>query len=108
MAHSRTYEGEYGEFAAIDYHEAMNTVVEAQSMFETVPSEIRSRFGNDPGAFLKFVLDEKNSDEMRDMGLMIPKEENKPPDGSSLLDAAKVAAAAGESPGGPEASSESP
>ena len=69
IEHLKKYEGEYGQFDAIDFHEAMNVVAEANSMFETVPSEIRARFDNDPGKFLDFVTDEKNRDEMVELGL---------------------------------------
>jgi len=38
-------------------------------MFNDLPSSIRSRFGNDPAAFLDFVQDENNADEMVKLGL---------------------------------------
>lgn len=69
IEHQREHEGNYGEFTQLDYHEAMNVVAEANSMFETVPSNIRKKFDNDPGKFLQFVTDAKNLDEMRDLGL---------------------------------------
>ena len=70
ITHVREHEGEYGEYAEMDFHEAMNTVANAQSMFETIPAEIRNQFGNDPGAFIKFATDEKNRDQMVEMGLI--------------------------------------
>jgi phage internal scaffolding protein len=39
-------------------------------MFNDLPSSIRSRFGNDPAAFLDFVNDEGNADEMIKLGLI--------------------------------------
>lgn len=74
VEHQSQYNGQYGEFAAIDYHEALNTVIEANEMFDTVPSAIRKRFENNPQAFLEFVTDDKNRDEMVDMGLIAPED----------------------------------
>ena len=67
--HVARHDGQYGEYAVNDYHTAMNTVVAAREMFETVPSAIRARFGNDPGAFIDFVNDEANAEEMVKLGL---------------------------------------
>ena len=69
IAHQKTYQGSYGDFADIDFHEAMNQVARATEMFETVPAHIRAEFGNDPGAFLAFVQDDKNESRLIDMGL---------------------------------------
>jgi phage internal scaffolding protein len=69
IEHVRMYQGQYGDFGEMDFHEAMNLVTRAQEMFETVPAEIRAQFGNDPGAFLNFVNDEKNGDKLIEMGL---------------------------------------
>jgi len=53
-----------------DYHASVNAVLEAREMFESLPSSVRRRFGNDPAAFLDFVGDEENRDEMEKMGLL--------------------------------------
>ena len=70
ITHVNRFQGDYGDVAEMDFHEAMNTVTAAQEMFGTVPSEIRARFANDPGAFLDFVTDPRNAEEMREMGLL--------------------------------------
>lgn len=67
--HFKEHGGRYGDFTSCDYHEAMNLVADAQSMFEDLPSSIRDRFKNDPSRFLDFVQDPKNADEMIEMGL---------------------------------------
>ena len=72
VQHTREYEGQYGEFMSIDYHEAMNQVTAAQEMFMSIPSDIRARFHNDPGEFLAFVGDDANIEEMRELGLALP------------------------------------
>mgnify|MGYP000421094191 CR=1 FL=1 len=74
ISHRKLYEGGYGEFMDIDFHEAMNIVASASSMFESLPSGIRARFENDPGQFVKFLQDEENFDEMVELGLAHPRD----------------------------------
>ncbi len=69
--HQNAYGGQYGDTSAIDYHSAMNTIVNADQMFNDLPSGTRSRFQNDPAQFLDFVGDENNLEEMYTMGLAI-------------------------------------
>lgn len=71
LEHRNTFEGKYGDFtdAPMDYHESMNSVLAAQQMFSSLPSKIRSRFGNDPGAFVDFVGNPENIEELQKMGL---------------------------------------
>ena len=47
----------------------MNQIIAAQEAFNSLPSDIRKKFDNDPAEFLEFVSDEKNNDEMIQMGL---------------------------------------
>lgn len=62
----------YGDFInAPDYHTALNLINDAQEAFMSVPADIRSRFANDPAAFLEFVQNEENLPEMREMGLAL-------------------------------------
>ncbi|AXH74058.1 MAG: internal scaffolding protein [Microviridae sp.] len=53
----------------IDYQESLNAVAQASSSFATLPSHVRERFSNNPGAFLSFMNDPKNRDEMVKLGL---------------------------------------
>lgn len=70
MEHVNRHSGDYGDYAgAQDYHSSLNQVLEAQTMFESLPSSIRGRFLNDPGQFLSFVSDPDNEDEMITLGL---------------------------------------
>lgn len=71
IEHANTYSGSYGDFTAVpeNYQEAMNSVINAQEMFMTLPSSIRRQFDNDPGQFLDFATDPKNADQMVEMGL---------------------------------------
>jgi len=73
FSHVSKYHGKYEDFTGYpDYHEAMNIVAQADEMFMTLPADIRARFDNDPGAFIEFVDNPDNAEEMRKMGLMEP------------------------------------
>lgn len=69
ITHRNAHQGEYGEYAVLDYQEALNLVIDAREMFESVPSDIRKQFGNDPGQFINWVENPANRDTMYDMGL---------------------------------------
>lgn len=43
----------------LSFQEQMQAVVDAQNLFAELPSQIRNRFQNDPGAFIDFCADEK-------------------------------------------------
>lgn len=55
---------------SMSFQEQMLFVSEAQSLFSELPSEIRNRFQNDPGAFIDFCGDENNRPELAKMGLL--------------------------------------
>jgi len=67
----------------LDFQEALNTVKDAEQSFATLPSQIRDRFGNDPGNFLDFMSNPNNQDEIIKLGLATdsrpPKEPDSPP-----------------------------
>ena len=52
-----------------DYQTAMNAIVAADRAFLSIDPDIRARFHNDPQRFHDFVLDPKNEDELRKLGL---------------------------------------
>lgn len=65
----------YGDFTEVnDYTSAMQAIKSAESSFNAMPSEVRARFENSPQKFLQFCADRRNLDEMREMGLAVPKE----------------------------------
>lgn len=70
ITHFNKHQQNYGIADGATFQEAMNLVCDAQEMFNDLPSSIRSRFGNDPAAFLDFVQNEENSDEMARLGLL--------------------------------------
>ena len=71
IEHVQNRPGSYESFiGATDYHTSMNMILEAQESFNLLPSSVRARFENDPGAFLAFVQDPANHEEMGRMGLL--------------------------------------
>lgn len=70
LDHVNTMSAMYGDFTNIpDYQEALQVVQTANDLFNGLPSEIRSQFGNDPKVFLDFVSDEANRDACIKLGL---------------------------------------
>jgi len=62
--------GENYEFAtSIDLHEALTLIATADSMFEDLPSSIRTKMQNDPAKFLDFVQNPDNQAELITLGL---------------------------------------
>lgn len=62
--------GSYGDFTAVvDYQSAIEQVRRADAMFDALPSNLRSKFDNDPGKFLDFCQNPANLEQMREMGL---------------------------------------
>lgn len=60
----------FGDFTNVDSYEKVFAMVEsAKAQFAALPSEVRDRFGNDPKAYCKFVLDPANVDECIKLGL---------------------------------------
>jgi len=66
----RSGNGLYGDFTGVEeYQSSLNKLIKARNEFESLPSSVRKRFGNDPVELLKFVSDPKNIDEMIKMGI---------------------------------------
>lgn len=62
---------QYGDFTGIsDFHTAMNAVATAREAFDELPADIRAKFHNDPGKYVDFCLDDKNRDQLKEMGLL--------------------------------------
>lgn len=66
------HEPRYGDVSGLEFQAAQLIVAQGKTMFEELPSHLRARFENDPGAFLDFVGDEKNREEARELGLLRP------------------------------------
>ena len=72
ISHYASNSPSYGDATQADLQDALNIVADANTMFEELPSSIRKKFDNDAGEFLNFVQDEKNLEEMRELGLAKP------------------------------------
>ncbi len=69
LDHQKEHGENYGFATSIDLHQALSTIELANSMFNDLPSSIRTKFENDPGKFLDFVQDPSNKTELIKMGL---------------------------------------
>lgn len=71
--HLSQHHGAYGDIAgALTYQESMDLIRNADEMFSSLPSKIRTQFDNDPGQFLAFCEDPDNEEEMVQMGIKEP------------------------------------
>jgi len=52
-----------------DFQETMNAILKAQDSFESVPSEIRKQFDNNPAKFMDFIHNSDNQQQLIDWGL---------------------------------------
>jgi phage internal scaffolding protein len=68
----------YDDVVGNDFQESMNILLKAADAFESVPSDIRKQFDNDPAKFLDFVHNPDNKDQMITWGLMEAPVEQKP------------------------------
>lgn len=58
-----------------DFRSALETVEAANAAFMRLPAQVRTRFDNDPAAFLDFVDQPGNEAELVSLGLLSPKVE---------------------------------
>lgn len=66
--------GVYADMSEIpDYQEALHTVIQAQTAFDGLSSEIKDRFQYDPSRLIKFLQDSRNDDEAVKLGLKVKK-----------------------------------
>lgn len=68
-----------GDASALDLMSAMNTLNAAEAAFNSLPAQVRAVFENDPMSFVAFAEDEANKDQLREWGLVKPKEVEAPP-----------------------------
>lgn len=70
ITHVNQAKAKYGDYSEVnEYQEALNLVIQAKADFMALPSQIRSRFANDPGVFLEFATNPANADELVKLGL---------------------------------------
>lgn len=61
----------FADVTGVDFQSAMNMIAEANEMFMELPSEVRLKFGNNPGQFLDYVQDPVHLPQLRKWGLAI-------------------------------------
>lgn len=72
LTHYKHHQGNFGDFSTIeDYQTSLNKIMQAQDSFESLPSEVRSKFFNDPGKLIDFLSKPENDEEAIALGLKI-------------------------------------
>lgn len=70
ITHVNRAKAQYGDFSEVnEYQESLNIVVSAQNAFNALPSDVRERFGNNPGLFFEFATNPDNAEKMVELGL---------------------------------------
>lgn len=68
----------FGEFDSVqDFQTAQDIILRANEQFASLPSNVRSRFDNDPAKLLEFVSNKANLDEAVRLGIALAPEEPK-------------------------------
>lgn len=70
ITHISNFEDKFGNMTGLDFKEAMDIVVTAQSNFNQLPSNIRNRFQNNPQELLTFMENPLNRDEAIELGMI--------------------------------------
>ncbi|AKI26890.1 internal scaffolding protein VP3 [Gokushovirinae Bog8989_22] len=62
---------QFGDFTNIgSYQECLNRVISIDQTFDSLPSAVRAKFRNDPGALITFLSNPDNRDEAISLGLL--------------------------------------
>lgn len=57
-----------------DYQQALHIIMQGEQAFAALPAKVRLEFNNDPEQFLAAFTDEKQTDRLRELGLIDPVE----------------------------------
>lgn len=79
VTHLSKHNGNFGDFSNVeDYQTSLGKLMEAQNAFLQLPSELRSKFQNDPANLVAYLSDPKNDEEAIKFGLKVkrPQKEN--------------------------------
>lgn len=63
-------DGALQDFVGTDFQDLQNRMIQAREEFESLPSSVRDRFGNDPARLLSYLADAGNREEAERMGLV--------------------------------------
>ncbi len=69
ISHLTKYEARYGDFANFDFFESQIMLAKGREIFDALPAEIRSEFGQSQAAFFNYVNDPENKDRL---GKLLP------------------------------------
>lgn len=70
LSHFNKHQGNFGDFSNLnDYQTNLDKIRKAHESFDSLPSEVRSKFNNDPGLLIEFLSDSKNDSEAIKLGL---------------------------------------
>lgn len=73
ITHLNRNKGVYADISTLgDYQNSLQTVIDAQNAFMTLPSSVRKKFSNNPQELINFLADSKNKDEAISLGLIKP------------------------------------
>ena len=76
LTHIQKHQGNFGDFSSIeDYQTSLGKLMQAQQSFESLPSELRAKFDNDPAKLIAYLSDEKNNAEAVKLGLKLERKE---------------------------------
>lgn len=70
ISHVSKIEAKIGDLTGDDFKAMSDQIIEANNMFDKLPSEIRNRFRNNPEELLRFMEDPNNRDEAISLGLI--------------------------------------
>jgi len=71
----RQNQGSYADLTQMkNYQQSLDTVIKAQEAFDTLPSDVRKKFQNNPAELLEFLGDPNNDEEAIKLGLKIQKQ----------------------------------
>jgi len=87
--HVNKHQASYGYATSDDFQSALETVAKGQTMFDQLPSSIRTKFENDPAKFLDFVQDNNNQAEMVELGLAHKLQQDENPTSAKQSEAIK-------------------
>jgi len=100
IEHVNKHEGSYAYATSMDFQEALETIRTGQTMFDELPSSIRTKFENDPAKFLDFVQDKNNMAEMVELGLAHKLQQDQTPTIAKQSEATQKEATASNEPSG--------
>lgn len=70
LTHVSMHTGRYADVSEItDFRTAVDHVRAGEKFFQGLSAKVRARFDNDAAAFLDFIGDPRNLEEMRELGL---------------------------------------